>query len=102
MARFGDLFLNEGRWDGEQIVSREWVRESTRRHSDGGPPLECPYGHMWWVSEFCGYPAFHAAGYQGQVLAVFPDLRMVVSITADEDPVHAGRARPSARSCYPP
>ena len=92
MARFGDLFLNAGRWNGEQIVSRDWVRESTRRHSDGGPPLDCPYGYMWWVSEFCGYRAFHAAGYGGQVLAVFPDLRMVVSMTADED---EGRTRGS-------
>lgn len=48
MARFGLLFLREGRWNGQQVVPRDWVKSSTTSYSDaranGG------YGYMWWVA----------------------------------------------------
>jgi hypothetical protein len=47
LARFGLLYLRNGRWRDQQIVSPEWVRDSTTSHSqiwpDGG------YGYMWWT-----------------------------------------------------
>ena len=47
LARFGLLYLRNGRWRGQQIIPAEWVRESTSSHSqiwpDGG------YGYLWWT-----------------------------------------------------
>ena len=48
MARFGLLFLREGEWDGEQIVPRDWVRDSVTSYSDAGG--SGGYGYMWWVA----------------------------------------------------
>lgn len=58
LARFGLLFLREGRWKNKQIVSSEWVRESTATHSVIG---SCRgYGYMWRTSEKGGpYPNIH-------------------------------------------
>jgi CubicO group peptidase (beta-lactamase class C family) len=47
MARFGSLFLNQGRWNGRQIVSAKWVREATGAPST---PLNAAYGFLWWLN----------------------------------------------------
>jgi CubicO group peptidase (beta-lactamase class C family) len=77
LARFGFLFLNQGEWDGEQIVSREWVLHSTRRQSTG-EPLAASYGYYWWLGQDRGLPIFFGQGYGGQVLYVLPDLDLIV------------------------
>lgn len=50
-ARFGLLYLQNGGWGDEQIVSEEWGRESVRKHVDltieGQPPSG--YGYLWWI-----------------------------------------------------
>lgn len=46
MARFGHLFLQQGEWDGEQVVSREWVQRATQP-SQG---LSAAYGYLWWLN----------------------------------------------------
>jgi len=84
LARFALLYLHEGRWRDEQVVSAAWVAESTASHSDVGP--EKGYGYMWWTGWGEGfYPnvrvsgvAYYAAGYHGQFAFVFPDLDLVV------------------------
>jgi len=47
LARFGLLYLRNGKWQDQEIISKEWVQESTESHSqiwpDGG------YGYMWWT-----------------------------------------------------
>jgi len=53
-ARFGQLFLQEGRWGDQQIIPKAWVRQSTATHSaDVGDPFGVPeglgYGYMWWT-----------------------------------------------------
>lgn len=48
LARFGLLFLREGRWDGSQIVPAEWVRDCIGSHSDAG--ASGGYGYLWWVA----------------------------------------------------
>jgi CubicO group peptidase (beta-lactamase class C family) len=78
MAKIGLLYLNQGRWDGEQIISAEWAAESTReqifanRDSDG-------YGYQWWV-DANGY--YFAAGLGGQFIFVVPQYNMVVVFTS--------------------
>jgi CubicO group peptidase (beta-lactamase class C family) len=47
MARFGYLFLRDGSWDGEQIVSEEWVEAATGQPSQ---ELNASYGYLWWLN----------------------------------------------------
>jgi len=45
MARFGLLFLRNGIWKGNRIISEEWIKESTTPYSDAGSAGG--YGYMW-------------------------------------------------------
>jgi CubicO group peptidase (beta-lactamase class C family) len=78
MAKIGYLFLNEGRWDGEQIVPEAWVADSTRKHISA--TLQDGYGYQWWISEDGTYMAL---GYAGQFIFVIPERDLVVAFTSD-------------------
>ena len=79
MAKIGYLYLNEGLWDGEQVVSVEWVRASTREHISA-KTLQDGYGYQWWVDDSGIYMAL---GYAGQLIVVVPDKDMVVVFVSD-------------------
>jgi CubicO group peptidase (beta-lactamase class C family) len=84
-ARFGFLFLNNGVWDGVQIVSKRWVEESTREQS-GGHPWFGRYGLHWWVASLSDERArsmFFAMGYAGQYIFVIPALDVVAVFMSD-------------------
>jgi len=72
MARFGYLFLNEGQWDGAQIVPVEWVAAATQPRIRGN--LQPEYGYQWWINE----DVYMALGYAGQYIIVAPELDLVV------------------------
>ncbi len=84
MAKIGFLYLNNGQWDGMQIVSPEWIAQSTHAQASGHGFLSGvdigtgPYGYQWWVAEAAGHEAFTAMGYGGQLIYVVPDLDLVV------------------------
>jgi hypothetical protein len=76
MAKIGFLWLHQGKWNGQQIVSRDWVIDSVRRHStkvdhDSG------YGYGWWINN----THYFAAGRMGQDIRVIPALNTVVVAT---------------------
>ena len=76
MARFGYLFLNNGNWEGRQLVSARWVADATRKHV---PATLMPgYGYQWWVM---GPERYAAKGYRGQRIFVLKDKNMVVVFT---------------------
>lgn len=87
-ARFGVLFLNEGRWNDRQIVSSDWVRESTAPDPDDTRPFKVDqewkekggyYKYMWWgKTRPDGSYIFYAFGHLGQIIAVSPVDRVVV------------------------
>jgi len=82
MAKLGYLYLNNGFWDGKQIVSRQWVRQSTLKQVPLGSdmPIDIDgYGYQWWA--FSSNVAT-AAGKGGQRIYVLPDKDMVVVCTA--------------------
>jgi CubicO group peptidase (beta-lactamase class C family) len=79
MAKIGYLYLNEGRWDGEQVVPAEWVKASTREHISA-KTLQDSYGYQWWVDDSGIYMAL---GYAGQLIVVVPDKDMVVVFVSD-------------------
>ena len=93
MAKFGSLYLNGGEWQGQRIVSREWVEASTQPHAR--PRGGGGYGYQWWLRSYDfgseQIQAFFAAGWGGQRICIFPDLEMVVVSTGgnyvDEDPL---------------
>lgn len=93
MAKFGYLYLNDGCWGGTQVVSADWVRESTRPWSNPGEKRKERYGYMWWLRDVAGHHAYMAIGYGGQYIVVVPDLDLVVAVAADVTPAVAERAR---------
>jgi CubicO group peptidase (beta-lactamase class C family) len=87
MAKIGQLMLQTGKWNGEEIIPEAWIEQSTRQSE----PLPFNttwgkgYGYLWWISDvpIAGRTihSFAASGYGGQVIAVFPDLDMVIVFT---------------------
>jgi CubicO group peptidase (beta-lactamase class C family) len=77
MAKIGYLFLKNGTWDGQQIVSADWVKASSQKHID--TPDDKDYGYQWWVQPFGIY---NAAGRGSQYIFVLNDLDMVVVFTS--------------------
>jgi CubicO group peptidase (beta-lactamase class C family) len=87
MAKIGLLYLQEGRWGTTQIVSKAFVRDSTTKHNDGGPPTNAAYGYFWWVTKTrTGLDAFFAAGSGSQLILVVPKLALVVALAAESIP----------------
>ncbi|MGB1249132.1 MAG: serine hydrolase domain-containing protein [Candidatus Promineifilaceae bacterium] len=82
MAKFGQLFLDEGQWDGVQLVSADYIRESTTDRLDN-VAADGEYGYLWWPGEVEGHTAYSAVGYGGQYITVVPDLELVVVITSN-------------------
>jgi CubicO group peptidase (beta-lactamase class C family) len=80
MALYGLLYMNDGAWNGEQIVPAEWIAESTRLHSMMTPEGSIGYGYLWNViSEDVGLGRAYLHGGAGvHLLAVFHDHKFVV------------------------
>ena len=78
MAKIGKLLLNRGIWDGRQIVSSEWVDESTAPHSRWG---ELQYGYLWWIIDEEAR-SFAALGDGGNAIYVNPAKNLVVAIAS--------------------
>ena len=84
LAKYGYLYLNRGRWDGRQIVSTQWVNESTREQAYIGEDeyvggLDRRYGYFWSIfpeQQYYGY-----LGMGGQELFVLPQHNMVIVFT---------------------
>ncbi len=81
VAKIGYLYLHGGQWDGKQIVPREWVDMSTAPPAGerGGPG---GLGYEWGGANGPNGRQFGGTGRGGQSLVVWPDLDMVVAITA--------------------
>ncbi len=85
LAKFGLLFLRNGQWDGRQIVSAQWLRDSSRlriRTGDAGWGFG-DYGWFWWKKTLDGYPVTLASGYGGQNIFLIPDLDLMMVTTAE-------------------
>jgi CubicO group peptidase (beta-lactamase class C family) len=93
MARFGQLFLNRGRWRGEQLIPETWIAESTRAYSTtDNEGILGGYGYLWWIAteeggkNTFGLPvgAYTAAGNGGRYISVFPEQNIVFAIQPEE------------------
>ncbi|NHJ20738.1 MAG: class C beta-lactamase-related serine hydrolase [Candidatus Lokiarchaeota archaeon] len=80
MAKFGFLYLNNGTWDGQQIVPEAWVSQS--RESAVIPWSGTGYGYLWWKSQSLG--TFEARGLYNQWIIVNPENDLVIIFTATD------------------
>lgn len=96
MARLGLLYLQEGRWNGEQLLSADYIEDATTYQSDGDGTGGTPYGYQWWVTDASGYDAFFALGFGGQYIYVVPDLDLIVvaAVGFERRPVELRSPRP--------
>ncbi|MGD8599003.1 MAG: serine hydrolase, partial [Anaerolineae bacterium] len=90
LARFGQLLLQAGNWQGSQVVPRDWVELTTQAHSrtqDSG--TYSGYGYMWWVADRDddGIPAgaYAASGFGGHTVEVLPQLETVIVLRPNTD-----------------
>lgn len=83
MAKLGYLWLNEGRWEGRQIVPEEWMQAAMQAHShpDFGSG---EYGYGFWVYPRRNPPEYEALGRGGQRISVVPARNVVVVFTGGE------------------
>ena len=88
-AKFGQLYLNNGRWGDVQVVPESWVRESLRKRVDlaanGQPPFG--YGYLWWIFApdprgKTGQDIYAARGRFGQYIIAVPEHDMVIVVYA--------------------
>ena len=81
LARFGQLFLDGGMWNGVRILSEEWVEASVRRRVEDvapeNPDWNAGYGYQWWRVDTDGVEVWAGLGYGGQYLFILPGHRMV-------------------------
>jgi len=92
MVKIGVTYLNNGVWNGEQIVSEQWVEKSATPYGDnkgidvpGTDQRNVGYSYSWWIKTFSDsdeeIDMFCAVGWGGQNICVFPDLNTVVVFT---------------------
>lgn len=85
LARFGQLFLQEGWSGGRSVVPSAWIDEATARWVPDlggvGPISSTSYGFLWWLDPARG--AYFAWGFAGQFVYVAPNLDLVVVATTD-------------------
>lgn len=74
-AKIGYLFLQNGVWEGRQIVPVEWAAEAVKEHIKTGRADN--YGYGWWVSD----NSYFALGRNGQHIKVYPALNAIVVTT---------------------
>ncbi|WP_158606581.1 serine hydrolase domain-containing protein [Paenibacillus ginsengarvi] len=93
MARIGYLLLMEGEWEGRQLLSRDWIRDSMtgRVELEGHDGRTQKYGLFWWQKwllpglmkhDTRQHSMFYAAGSGGSRIFVIPGLQLIVALTA--------------------
>ena len=87
LLKFGQLYIDDGVWQGQPLISPTWIADSMIRRVDissWSTNFEA-YGFQWWLGDFLhnnGFvEAWVTAGYGGQYSFSFPDLDLVVACT---------------------
>jgi CubicO group peptidase (beta-lactamase class C family) len=92
MVKIGVTFLNDGVWNGERIISEQWVEKSANSYRDnkginvpGTDKKNVGYSYSWWTMTYSNsgkeIHTFYAGGWGGQNILVFPELNAVVVTT---------------------
>ena len=90
MARFGLLYLDDGVYQGKQLVPADWIHESLQSYSDdawdyrvGGNFKDIGYGYQWWSVRAGDHHYNLAWGHGGQQIAIVDEFDMVIVVKAD-------------------
>ena len=87
MAKIGQIVLDKGIWNDQQIIDENWIEESTTKHISTNDNNWGEYGYYWWSKFYCvdnkKYRAIAARGWGGQRIIIIEDLNLVVVITAE-------------------
>ena len=82
IARFGQLYLQQGEWEGEQLIPAEWVAQATARQTSNGSDPENDwdqgYGYQFWRSSH----GYRGDGAGGQFALILPEQDAVVAVTS--------------------
>ena len=85
MAKFGQLYLNRGVWNGQQIISESWVETSTQQRLDLNTSGTAGYGYQWWMTQYqvgeSVFSSYYADGFGGQYIFIVPELELVIAMT---------------------
>ncbi|HLW64052.1 MAG TPA: serine hydrolase [Gemmataceae bacterium] len=83
IARFGQLYLQKGKWNGKQLVPEAWIEAATARQTSNGSNPKSDwdqgYGYQFWR---CRHGAYRGDGAFGQYCIVWPEQDMVIAITS--------------------
>jgi CubicO group peptidase (beta-lactamase class C family) len=80
LAKIGQLYLNNGIWNGKEIIKKEWIEKSTVSLTKTDWKENGSYGYLWWINDFGGYCS---RGLYGQEMFIIPEKKLVVVFTSD-------------------
>ena len=95
MAKFGLLYLNDGEYEGNRVLSADWVRESLQAYSEdinftgiissrlGRYFRDIGYGYQWWSARVGEHHFNYAWGHGGNLIILLDELDMIIVTTAD-------------------
>lgn len=91
MLRFGHVMVQNGRWNGQQIIPSDWVLQTRRpvRQDTGRPGIT--YGWGWWQTRLAGQFVQFAEGYGGQAIVIAPETQQVFVFTAPTGGLVSGK-----------
>lgn len=75
IAKFGQLYLNEGKWEGTQLIPVDWIQQSSKKQINS---TNSGYSFQWWVSLKSETPLYYGQGYGGQGLFIFPEKDLII------------------------
>lgn len=85
-AKYGQLYANQGRWKGKQIVPEKWVKESLSHQIALTDRKDEYYGYLFWNKTYHSagkaYEVYYCSGNGGNKIFIFKDIPLVVVITA--------------------
>lgn len=84
LVKLGELYRNNGVYDGHRILDEAFVREATRSQDGDLPGFD--YGFLWWVTPLANEEAYSAIGLFGQLVLVVPNRELVVVIATRPSP----------------
>ncbi len=101
MAKFGLLYLKNGRWQDKQVVPAWWIEESLKKHvtfTGRKRRRQTGYGYLWWIqdadpSSSTKQDIYSARGHGGQFIFIIPEYDMLVVTTSDAQ-TNAGLQKP--------
>jgi CubicO group peptidase (beta-lactamase class C family) len=83
LAKIGQLFLKDGVWEGKEVVSSAWIKDSVAPHVTV-PGGNWKYGYQWWLQPIGSAPpdiTWNARGFGGQQLMILPEYDIVAVFT---------------------